>query len=267
VHRFAERVEVPTDGDYGFTGPFVQSKMAEATWKGSTWEVPMKFMAYDEGLEFHTIPANTLASSSFNPGGCANWVSLQRALENMVPVIEIVQNADNDLRAVELSVQLIVDYCFVPVNSSNSLMGSQLSTFPARLPSWYQPLSYLGAAYPTSSSESHLTGVQFLQPLATQLDRTPIEALSMDTSSNPAIQHLAIQSQSTPSSARGVLQTIRETGRQAHEALTATGEAMSNGYNIGRVLTSIGSKIAQGIRAVSAIALPAAEVAAPLMLL
>jgi hypothetical protein len=255
LHRFSERVEDPLTGDYGFTGPFVQSEMAEAIWKGSSWAVPTKFYQHEESNPFEPMPPVDDSSFAFEPIGVANWHSLQRSLELMVPVIEVVQNTDSETRAVELSIELIVDYCLVPVSGSTGLMSSQSLTFPARLPHWYQPLSYTGAVYPLSSSDCarHST-VSFLRPALSQLSSAPIQALRMDTSSNRAIQHLAIRSQESPQAARAVLSTIRDTGKQASAALRAAGEAVADGYNFGRMLKSIGSKVWSGIKALGGVA-------------
>jgi hypothetical protein len=270
-NRWSQRIEDPPTGDYGFTGPFVTSNLAEARWRGSSWAVPLVHRAVTNDvtpqiLSYATTQYN---SSLYANRGSANWESLQRCLSEMMPVIEVQQNADSPTRSVDLSIEVKVMKCIVPVYTPTATISREHLTFPAHLPKWYSALAYEGSVSPTDTSV-RLSQVPYAVPMQAQLGTAAVRALHKDTSDHRAIQRLA---QATPPVSgvvtkqhKGILDKITKVGQIANDVVHQAADTANTGWGIAKGLKKLGSELWSGLSHVgswlgkgAAAALPIAE--------
>lgn len=260
AHRWSERCDRPASGDYGFTGPFITSNLAEARWRGCSWTVPI---AHRRGIG--EAPAGTIVDYSevngyavgfgnvtLDPLGIANWYSLQECLSEMVPLIEIQQNTDTSERSVDLNIEIRVKKCLVPVMMTSSSLSTDHLTFPARLPRWYHSLSYEASVAPVNASV-RTSSVPYAIPLTQQMNTSAVRALHSDVSSKHAIQLLAAHAPPVSGNVvgkehRSILDKISRVGSIANEVVHQAADTANTGYGIGKGLLRVGKELWNGLK-------------------
>jgi hypothetical protein len=256
IHRVSERIEVPILGDYGLTGPFVHSEMAEAAWKGNCWINPTVYreVRRNNGNVFD-LPTTGTDVGLYDSRGVSNYHSLNRCLAEMVPVIEVEQATDNAEREVSYSIELVVNMCLVPVSTQTTTVSNEYLTFPSSLPHWYQPLCYAGSVHPATASAA-TSSLAFVRPLRRQLEDNALVAIRRDTGSHPHLQALAAAPRKT------IIDTLHNVGGKLNSELHKVAQVASDGWNMGKTLWDMGKKIYSFVRP----AVQAAERIAPALL-
>jgi hypothetical protein len=237
IHRVSERIEVPAQGDYGLTGPYVHSELAESSWKGSCWLNPTVYREVNRtsGNVF-IIPQTGTDLGLYDARGVCNYHSLNRCLAEMVPVIEVEQATDNPEREVSYSIELVVNMCLVPVSTQTTTVSNEYLTFPASLPHWYQPLCYAGSVHPATASAA-TSSLAFVRPLRRQLEDNALIAVRRDTGSHPHLQALGAAPRKT------ILDTLHNVGGKLNNELHRVAQVASDGWNMGKTLWDMGRKI------------------------
>lgn len=255
-HRFSERVERPAYADYGFTGPFVTSNLVETRWRGCSWSVPY-IHRNNIGIApwVQTLPTFEVNTEARMPRGSANWNSLQRCLSEMIPLVEIQQNADSPTRSVDLSIEVRIKKCIVPVFTPTASLSSEHLTFPAKLPKWYQPLSYEASVCPVDGSVRHST-VPYTMPMQSQLNRAAVAAVRSDMSDHKAIQALALTAppltnKPVETTHKTFLEKLNHAGSLANNIVHQAADTANTGWGIAKGLHKIGNEIWSGLRNVA----------------
>lgn len=137
-NRYLDRIDNPGTGQYGNCTNFHRANAAVALWSSTEWE-PCRIGAADTGEGSNPVPYPSVGSSisGFQAAALYQWASLNRAIANGYPIIEVQVSGTSTTSTVDLALTLEVKLSSAQLYLGGSNCGLTNITAPFPLPPWF----------------------------------------------------------------------------------------------------------------------------------